>query len=139
MKKADYHIGIDPGTKTGVAIWHRPSRELIVVETMMIHKAMELVRRHLEAAGGVRVVIEDARKRKWFGDNAASKQQGAGSIKRDVSIWEDALKDWGIDFELVAPKKGLTKVTPERFQLLTGYKGRTSNHSRDAALLVVGR
>jgi hypothetical protein len=135
MKKAEYYIGIDPGTKTGVAIWHRPSKQLIAVDTIPIHRALDVVR---NGAGPMKVIIEDARKRKWFGDNAKSKQQGAGSIKRDVSIWEDALTEWGIDFEMVAPKKGLTKLSPERFKLLTGYKERTSGHARDAAMLVFG-
>ena len=68
-----------------------------------------------------------------------SKAQGAGSVKRDCSIWEDFCKDYGIPFWAKPPVKGATKVSADYFKMVSHYQGRTSEHSRDAAMLVIGR
>lgn len=134
-------IGIDPGTHTGFAVWDTEKRQLDFVDTIPIHEA--LLRIWSQRHANVEVYFEDARQRKWYGTRTAkedrNKLQGAGSVKRDSTIWEDALKDWGIPFHAVAPKHNTTKMTPEFFRSLTGWKGRTSEHSRDAAMLVFGR
>ena len=67
------------------------------------------------------------------------KLQGVGSVKRDASIWEAYLTDLGVWFEMVAPKRNLTKITHETFVNMTKWKGRTNEHKRDAAMLVFGR
>jgi hypothetical protein len=46
------------------------------------------------------------------------------------------LKDLGVPFEMVAPKGGKTKLSVQTFQKITGYTQRTSEHARDAAMLV---
>ena len=133
-------IGIDTGTHTGLAVWDDKKRELTSLETLPIHKALSRV---LAISGSeeVRVIFEDARQRTWFGKDKSSnaKLQGAGSIKRDCSIWEDFLTDYEIPFQAVPPQKGCTKWTEEYFKMVTGWKGKTSNHARDAAVLVFGR
>lgn len=132
-------IGIDPGTHTGVAVWDTTTRQLSDVATMPVHRALKYVE-NLHALNEIEVVFEDARLRKWYGKgNTYAKLQGAGSIKRDSAIWEDFCTDLGISFKLVSPGKVMTKASEEYFQLLTGWKGRTSNHARDAAMLVIGR
>lgn len=136
-------IGIDTGVNTGLAFWDRD--HLTSVESMPIHEALLLVRDTWLQSGAVpvKVVFEDARKRKWYGTKTAqedrSRLQGAGSVKRDCKIWEDALKDWGIPFVKVAPKNNMTKLSAEAFRRITGWKGRTNEHGRDAAMLVFGR
>lgn len=87
------------------------------------------------------VFVEDARQRKWYNDAGKSrdKLQGAGSIKRDCKIWEDFLRDKGIPFKLIAPKNNTTKLSAPAFKSITGYTGRTCEHSRDAAMMVYGR
>lgn len=134
-------VGIDTGKHTGFAVWDTEKRKLDFVDTIPIHEA--LLRIWSQRHANVEVYFEDARQRKWYGTRTAkedrNKLQGAGSVKRDSTIWEDALKDWGIPFHAVAPKYNVTKMTPEFFRSLTGWKGRTSEHSRDAAMLVFGR
>ena len=66
------------------------------------------------------------------------KLQGVGSAKRDASIWEDYLTDLGVEFEMVAPKRNITKLSQERFKVITGWQNRTNEHGRDAAMLVFG-
>lgn len=136
-------IGIDCGKHTGIAVWETKAKCFSCIDTMPVHKALEFVKT-AAAVGNVRVYIEDARQRKWLPKDASSSEyrghlMGAGSVKRDAVIWQDALTDWGIPFEMVPPRPGATKWTAETFARITGYKGRTSNHARDAALLVYGR
>lgn len=133
------YIGIDPGTRTGVALWD-PSIKELEISTLKIHEAMNAIKVIAETIEkkSVKVRFEDARQRKWFGNAGRDQLQGAGSIKRDCAIWEDFLKDLGVDFEMVAPKNAITKMKAEYFRQLTGYKGKTSEHGRDAAMLVYG-
>lgn len=138
------YIGIDPGTHTGVAFWDGSKHELIELTTIPIHQALEKVRAFYKYNKGlfdICVVFEDARQRTWFGrdKNTNAKLQGAGSIKRDCSIWEDFCKDLQIPFLAVPPMKGGTKLSDAYFKAISGWKGRTSNHARDAAMLVIGR
>ncbi|WP_406042722.1 hypothetical protein [Succinimonas sp.] len=138
-----YLIGIDPGKHTGIAIWNIKSQQFFQITTLPIHKALEYVKT-FAWDGDARVYFEDARQRKWLPKDATSSEyrghlMGAGSVKRDSVIWQDALTDWGIPFEMVPPHAGATKWTAETFAAVTGWKGRTSNHARDAALLVFGR
>lgn len=137
-------IGIDPGTHTGVAVWDTGEGKFLSLETMPIHRAMEsvLVWASLvhDKTKDIQVVFEDARQRTWFGHgDTNAKLQGAGSVKRDCSIWEDFCKDYGIPYWAKPPVKGATKVSAEYFKTISGYQGRTSEHSRDAAMLVIGR
>jgi len=136
-REYDYIIGIDPGVKTGVAIWDVKNRRLAVVDSFLIHKAMELVKGYASSEN-VLVRVEDARLRKWFGDRADFNHQGAGSIKRDCGIWHDCLHDTGIEYEMVKPIIGCTKLTTPQFKALTGWQPRTNEHARDAAMLVYG-
>lgn len=133
-------IGIDTGTHTGLAVWDDKKREIIALETLPIHKAMSRVLA-ISGSEDVFVIFEDARQRTWFGKdrNTNAKLQGAGSIKRDCRIWADFLKDYEIPFRAVPPIKGGTKLSEAYFKLITHYQGRTSNHSRDAAMLVFGK
>lgn len=93
-----YCIGIDTGTHTGVAVWNREERRFEILAEMKIHKAMFIVSEYAKVAGDkVLVRVEDARKRNKYGDRSEFKLQGAGSVKRDSTIWEDYLKDLKID------------------------------------------
>ena len=130
-------IGIDPGKHTGFAAWCDTQRRLVECKALLIHEAMaEVLRLHGEGQLHS-VTFEDARLRTWFGAKGSEALQGAGSIKRDCTIWADFLGAHGIAYRAVAPSKGATKWTAEQFQRLSGWAGRTNEHARDAALLVV--
>jgi len=139
IRKTDYEVivGIDTGTHTGIAIWVRKAKRLSAIETMEIHRALDLVKALKVIYGqGLLIRFEDARLRTWFGTKDAAQLQGAGSIKRDAAIWEDFLKEEKIDYEAVAPKNNKTKLTASYFQQLTGCTESTDEHGRDAAMLV---
>lgn len=132
------YIGIDPGKHTGLAVWDASKKAFLDVQTLLIHQAMDTILFHHRKGDGIFVFFEDARLRRWYtGDR--EKLQGAGSVKRDCTIWEDFLQDYGIQYRAVAPHRGQTKLTEDYFKALTGWGRRTSNHARDAAMLVFGR
>ena len=131
----EIHIGVDPGVKTGVAIWDCFKKEFIAIETLKIHDAFEQIE-YFNQYHDIKVFVEDARQRKWFGNNSNQKQQGAGSIKRDCKIWDDFLNDKEIDHVFIHPQKGMTKLNDDKFKKLTKWNRRTSEHSRDAAMIV---
>lgn len=135
-------IGIDTGTKTGFAVWD--GKRFLEIETLKLWQALDRVRRMKEQGEDITVVFEDARQRKWLPREKSiseyrGKMIGAGSVKRDAVIWEEFCIDNGIKFFSVPPGKGLTKWSAQTFAEITGWQGRTSNHGRDAALLVYGR
>ena len=149
---AKTYIGIDPGVKTGIAWYVHGSGKIGFVGTMSIIKAMESVRNYCDynlpflnkTKADVCVVFEDARQRKWIPREKSLSQfkgraMGAGSVKRDCEIWEEFCNYYGIPYEKVPPRPGLTKWDSDTFKKVTGYRGRTSNHARDAALLVFGK
>lgn len=146
MSDAPNIIGIDPGTHTGFAQYNRHAKKLLQVDTLAIHKAMQRVE-FAHASGHLHMVVfEDARLRKWFGHadvrmarSGAGIREGVGSVKRDASIWFDFLTDLGTPFLGLKPQAGLTKLDADQFAKITGWTARTSNHARDAAMLVWGR
>lgn len=130
------YIGIDPGVKTGFAI---NSEIGISLFTGPIHEALDWVLKIRDRnESEILVRFEDARLRTYFGNSGREKLQGAGSVKRDCKIWEDFLTDHKIKFEKVSPKAKGAKVTAEYFKKLTGYDKLSSQHARDAAMLIVG-
>ncbi|WFF39271.1 hypothetical protein LU290_03345 [Moraxella nasibovis] len=133
-------IGIDPGVNTGFAKSY--DGELVEVKTCSIIEAMKWVGftavQAREHDHQLTIYIEDARKRKWV-TGGREKLQGVGSVKRDAVIWEEFCVYHGIAYELVAPKNNNTKLDKETFKRLTGWQGRTSQHARDAVMLVWGR
>ena len=133
-------IGIDPGTNTGYAEWNVMSKRLVTVCSVRIDEAMASVL-HLHNAGVLRqVVFEDARLRTgWFGERSAAKQQGAGSVKRDCTIWAEFLGAHGIPYRSISPKQKGAKMDAALFARVAGWTGRTNEHGRDAAALVLGR
>ena len=105
-----FYIGIDPGTHTGMAVWDSKEGKFLSLETLPIHRAMVEVM-NLRIGREILVVFEDARQRKWYGKgDTNAKLQGAGSVKRDCSIWEDFCKDYGIPFRAIPPVKGAMLV-----------------------------
>ena len=132
---AEFVIGIDSGVNTDFACWSIVEKRLIFCKSLMIHQAFDHILGNIESITLVRV--EDARLRKYI-TGGREKLQGAGSIKRDAKIWEDFLTDKSIPFEMVAPKNNRTKLDHFSFKKITGYKSKTNQHARDAAMLVFG-
>lgn len=136
------HIGIDPGVKTGFAVWDSEKQKFLEILTLTITGAMNIViiNRNMAIVSGKELMlhIEDARLRKWYGNSGREKLQGAGSVKRDSKIWEDFCKENEIEYRMVAPKNNRTKVSKGYFNKITGWTKQTTDHARDAAMMVFG-
>lgn len=143
-------IGIDTGVNTGfaVAIDQGKGGQLQDVGSLTITQAMskvlELVEIHNKQ--NIKLFIEDARKRTWFGNadarqakSGAGAREGVGSVKRDAQIWEDWCKEQGLNYSMIHPATNKTKTDAKYFLKLTGWAKRTNEHARDAAMLVFGR
>lgn len=136
--KPRFVAGIDCGVHTGIAVWDRHYRALVYVETVNIIRAMEIVlnnaRKH-----SIELKIEDPNKRKWYGKNAGTHAlQGVGSIKRDFKIWCEFAEYYKIPYTSVNPKDIKTKLKALPFKNITGWKGKTNQHNRDAGMMVFG-
>lgn len=137
-KQYQYMIGIDPGVRTGYALWNREKKSFELVSCNSIVIVQRQLLFHLKTNKPFFVRLEDARKRKWFGKAGREQLQGAGSIKRDCQIWEEFFEYYNIPYEMVPPKNNKTKLDAKSFAKYTGYKLRTNEHARDAAMLVYG-
>ena len=136
-------IGIDPGVNTGYAMSMDGTGAILELLTTKIHTAMSKVQalnRCYNMSHGIYCFVEDPNKRVWFGPekNYRDKAQGAGSVKRDFSIWRDFLEDEDIPMIPVAPKD-IATVNHEMFCRLTKWAGKTNEHNRKAGLLVFGK
>lgn len=139
--KIEYAVGIDPGVETGVALKNLKTGEIEELQSMMIHAAFDYVDSFRDNA---LIVVEDARL--WNGrkkgitlEEMKSKEQGAGSVKRDCIAWEDFLKDDDFFFKMVPPKAKGRKKSHAEFKMITGWnQGTTNQHKRDAAMLIYG-
>lgn len=125
-------IGVDPGTHTGIAI--KEHGKFYTIETMTIYEALQRVVNY--RYDDVLVRFEDARLRTYFGKSEREKLQGAGSVKRDCSIWEEVLTEYAIPFQRIHPRY-VKATTAEQFKTLTGWHGQTSIHAREAAWLIL--
>jgi len=145
MKKYNIIIGIDPGTKTGVAIFKPLFKSFNYINTLKIHEAIVLIADFVEDHPHAKIIvrIEDARTWKPFSKNrreSDAKKMGAGSIRRDCAIWEDFLADIkkefpNVDYEFVNLQSNVKKLSADTFKRITGYEGKTTEHSRDAGIL----
>ena len=137
-------VGIDPGMHTGLAVWDTSSRQFLDIRCSGIVAAMDCLEELRKTQGIGLVVFEDARQRTWIPREKDIRQvkgraMGAGSVKRDCSIWEEWCKARTIQYIASRPKQGMTKFTDAYFRGVTGYDRRTNEHGRDAAMLVFQR
>lgn len=132
-------IGIDTGVKTGYA--HSIDGVLQEVSTQSILSAQDKVHKAFEEArlSDVEFVvcIEDVRKRTWV-DRSIGKERmkGVGSVTRDCSIWQEFCERYNIPHLLIAPANIDTKRNSKDFKMITGWQGRTSEHARDAGMMI---
>jgi hypothetical protein len=85
-------VGIDPGTHTGITIYNCDTKEYIHCETLKIHQAIFKLQSIIDMSlipKGMLIIVEDSRNI----SGPAEKKLGAGSIRRDCSIWEDYLTE----------------------------------------------
>ena len=142
MTRPLFYIGIDPGTKTGLCVWDPQRKEIKIIMTTTILMAIKEVMFFVtQYHGRIHVRFEDARKLKLprqLQKHGIEASQGVGSVKRDCAIWQEFLVSTGTSYEAVDPRTTRKKIKEDLFYKITNYKGRVSQHARDAAMLVFG-
>lgn len=134
-------IGIDPGKNTGFAIYSLQEKKLVRVETVTFWRAYGQVLLHpIEQISRVVIEVPD-NKHVWHKDavgiRAIQRQAvNVGSVLREAELLAEGLERAGYPVVRTNPRG---KVKVEDFERLTGWTGRSNQHSRDAALLCYGR
>lgn len=141
MKNKKIFIGIDPGQANGFAIKQDGKLNL---ETFKLYQLFECIDSMKSLHKEIQVFIENPNLWTNFKNSpdAASRLQGAGSVKGTYAHIAEYLTDRNIDFVGCRPDKtrngyGAAKNI-EVFQKLTGYTKRCSEHARVAAMLIAG-
>lgn len=130
-------VGVDTGVKTGFAVMENGELQDVSTETILTAQARVLELLDCVGPDELLVCIEDVRKRKWVGPRAGRERlQGIGSVKRDCSIWQEFCEHHNIKHLLIPPANIPTKLSAKRFKELTGWTKRTSEHSRDAGMMI---
>lgn len=143
-------IGIDPGVSTGYAIWNRQKNKFVKLLTIDFWKCLELIELELSTnEGNFEVFIEDPNlnpamhwnKHKKTSLNVATKiAQNVGANKREASLLIEEIGSMGIPCHPIKPTgNSQTKINKDTFRKYTSWQGESSEHSRDAAMLVFGR
>ena len=139
-------VGIDPGERTGLAIWDGAAQCFRRIVARPFWGAVEA----LDALGAIApcpvagVVIEDSRGLPLYqrhrGLPRAARDRAARSVGR-IDVQTDLLvqrcEALGLPVVLAEPSR--RKLDHAKFARLTGHEGRTNQHARDAGLLVFGR
>lgn len=143
-KEIEYHIGIDPGVQTGIAIWIHSRQRFLELKTSSFWPTYKLVikykRKHKDK---LLVTIEDPGlippifPRRGMSKMQMQKiAQNVGMNKAHAALMIQGLMKAGVQVQTVKP---ITKKwTDAMFRMITGVDKRVSQHVRDAAKLVVG-
>lgn len=132
-------IGVDPGKKTGVAIWDKKEKRIIGLTTTDFWGIIYTIKYQTEP---ITVVIENPNLNKPTFDRGANAKantrisQNVGSNKREAELIIDYCKRNSVPCIEVRPNKA--KWSQKEFEQVTGLKTRTNEHVRDAARLVIG-
>jgi hypothetical protein len=131
-------IGIDPGTKTGVCVFSK-KRGIISIYTTNIIDALNKVYDHFHVAILSDIVLYVENPNTWgrgYSSRKLHREQGAGSVKRDFAIWKEFAEYYDIQFVSVPVQRVKDGSDVRLFEKITGYKGRTSKHAREACYMV---
>lgn len=144
------YIGIDPGVNTGFAVYESKSKKILELYTTDFWGCTGAINTLFERLGyGMVVVIEDPNLNKsihWnqipdikkLGINGQCKfAQNVGMNKKEADLIIKYLKLKGIPHKAIKPTA--SKKDAIYVKRVTGYKGSTNEHTRDAIMLVFGR
>jgi hypothetical protein len=140
-------IGIDPGVQNGFAVWDSLKKDFIKILTLKFHPLLkQLDFYQATQEGRFQIVLEATYLNKpvWHGAQnkaiAGSIAQRVGSNQRTAQLIKEYCEEYDLPLVEVKPgKNSYTKLSQKKFEQLTGCRIKTSEHGRDAAMLVYGR
>lgn len=128
-------LGIDPGANTGIAYFRGGA--LVRLDTIAPHAIERTLRKVLPS----RVVFEDSRLQShtWTrGRSAAASAKMArnvGQVDAWCSLIVAVCAELGIPAHGISPAGKGAKIKEPAFAAVTGWTGRSNEHSRDAAMV----
>lgn len=131
-----YIIGIDPGKNTGFGVWDAKLEKFSYLGTIDFWTAVDLLRAY-DPRDVIRVIVElPQTKHVWHGSkNVATAQRtgvNVGGALREAELLAEFCSRRGLSI-ITKPPAG--KIDAAKFRDLTGYKGATNEHTRDAGML----
>jgi hypothetical protein len=130
------YIGIDPGAKTGLAIMQ--GGVLIYLITTDFWGAIAQIKH--DSNGELTVIIELPKNDHIHHKYDTPRSLGSigvdvGRVMREAELLIEYCRRNGIEHKVVAPQG---KIDHETFCRITGWKGQTNPHKRDAGMLIWG-
>ena len=137
----DTVIGIDPGKNTGFAVFDKKLGKMAVVKSADFWGVFGMVQTY--PVNSTKVVIEVANTLKVWSEGksgislskiktASKVGANVGGVRREAQLMSEGLKRLGYMVKEVHPRG---KVDADKFKRVTGYTGRTNEHSRDAGMM----
>ncbi len=150
----DYLIGLDPGKSTGVCLYDKSQKVIIMLDTLDFWEVFDLIKElsfihsHIDHQGKLSFVIENSSLNKpTFAKAGDGKELTRQKISRNVGMNQresvlliEGIRRLGYEVKEVTPSKKSAytgKITVPMFKAMTGWKGTSSQHARDAAMLVI--
>lgn len=144
-------VGIDPGVKTGFAIWFSKPKIFTEISTLSfwgtIKKIDQCADEFLDK--DLKFYIEAPHKNPPIFPKHLDQRTIASAMKIAQNVGENKcmaklivkyLQNKKVNYSEIQPtKRSLTKMNAEVFKKMTKWEERTSEHGRDAACLVWGR
>lgn len=145
--KFDFYIGIDPGNQNGFAVWSCREKQLKRLKTFSVMQIITELENYKKEFGDTFCVILEAtylNRAVWIPTNNRKNfskiARNVGMNQQTAKFIRDFCKDRNIELIESKPgKKSHTKLDSQQFERITGYRGRISQHARDAAMLIFGR
>jgi hypothetical protein len=143
-------VGIDPGVRTGFAIWDSTQRKLLVLKTTTFWECIEEIdvcktkwavqdflgyKFYIEAPQAIKPIFGD--KSKFGGALGSTIAQRVGENKCMAKLIIKYLEKHKLPFSAVPPIE--RKLDQESFKKMTKWEKQTDQHRRDAGWLVYGR
>jgi len=133
-------MGIDPGAGTGLAVWDEDRKQLLALVTIKSPLAAEMAVTMAGIHRPKEILIEKPQGAIYprRGQDTLQMLKIARNVGQCQALADEicrALEKAGFNARTIPPAKGGTKWPAALFKRTFEYKGRSSSHSRDAAVI----
>ena len=136
-----FYVGIDTGKNTGLAVWDSEKKRFDLIKPCDFHDCIyAIVGNYPPRYTVIRVELSQTKAVWHKGKRTDMKKNNTiavnvGMVRRESELMLEMLTMAGYK---VIPVKPSGKIDANVFEKITGYKGRTNQHTRDAAMMVYG-
>lgn len=134
-------IAIDPGVKTGLAVYDLHENKLSMLETTDFWGAYDWVVENTSPHQVSKVIIERPNSKTVWHKKAMTRgaiertSVNVGAVIREADLMIVRMKSLGYKVVRVHPSG---KIDADQFAKITGWTGRTNEHMRDAGMMAWG-